>query len=137
MGAPAGSVLLGNKEFIKKARRIRKVFGGGMRQAGFIAAAGVYALNNNIERLKDDHCRAKEIGNVLKSVSYVKDVLPVETNIIILNLNDNLKPENFVQQLAKHNIKVTGFGKQAIRFVTHLDFDDVMLEKVEKVLKGM
>ena len=134
LGAPSGSVLLGSKEFIKKARRVRKVFGGGMRQAGFYAAAGIYALDNNIERLKEDHHRVKQIVEILQTTSYVKDVLPVETNIVIFNLNDNLKPGEFIEKLAKQNIKVSGFGKQAIRIVTHLDFDDVMLEKVKSVL---
>ena len=135
LGAPVGSVLLGDAEFIRKARRVRKVFGGGMRQAGYLAAAGIYALDNNITRLKDDHKRAKQLANTMKSLSYIDNVLPVDTNIIIFNLNDKLKPEDFVKKLATHDIKATGFGKQAIRFVTHLDFTDEMLEKTERVLK--
>ena len=83
LGCPVGSVLLGKKDFIKKARRIRKVFGGGMRQAGFLAAAGIYALKNNIERLKQDHDHAKQIGDAIAKTSMVKSVFPVETNIII------------------------------------------------------
>ena len=137
LGAPVGSVLLGDSEFIRKARRVRKVFGGGMRQAGYLAAAGIYALDNNITRLKDDHKRAKQLADTMKSLSFIDNVLPVDTNIIIFNLNDKLKPEDFVKKLASHEIKATGFGKQAIRFVTHLDFTDEMLEKTERVLKGM
>ena len=137
LGAPVGSVLLGDAEFIRKARRVRKVFGGGMRQAGYLAAAGIYALDNNITRLKDDHKRAKQLADTMKSLSFIDNVLPVDTNIIIFNLNDKLKPEDFVKKLASHEIKATGFGKQAIRFVTHLDFTDEMLEKTERVLKGM
>jgi threonine aldolase len=137
LGTPAGSVLVGNKALISKARRVRKVFGGGMRQAGFLAAAGIYALDNHVERLKEDHARAKEIGKVLSSVSYVKDVLPVETNIIIFNLNDNISSETFVKKMNDEGIRIVGFGKQAIRFVTHLDFTDDMLEKVVKVLKAV
>jgi threonine aldolase len=137
LGAPVGSVLLGKKEFIKKARRIRKVFGGGMRQAGFLAAAGIYALDNNINRLKEDHARAKKLAATMSTLSYVDNILPVDTNIIIFNLNDKLKPEEFVAQLASHNIRAVGFGKQAIRFVTHLDFTDEMLEKTEKILKSL
>ena len=137
LGAPVGSVLLGDAEFIRKARRVRKVFGGGMRQAGYLAAAGIYALDNNITRLKDDHKRAKQLAETMKSLSFIDNVLPVDTNIIIFNLNDKLKPEDFVKKLASHDIKATGFGKQAIRFVTHLDFTDEMLEKTEQVLKGM
>jgi threonine aldolase len=137
LGAPIGSVIIGDKEFIRKARRVRKVFGGGMRQAGYLAAAGIYALDNNINRLKDDHKRAKQLASTMNHLSYIDNVLPVDTNIIIFNLNDKLKPEDFVKKLASHNIKATGFGKQAIRFVTHLDFNDEMLEKTEAVLKSI
>jgi len=134
LGAPVGSLLLGDKELIKKARRIRKVFGGGMRQAGFLAAAGIYALDNHINRLKDDHKRAKYLGEVLSKLNYIESVLPVDTNIIIFNLNDKLNPETFVKKLAENDIKAVCFGKQAIRFVTHLDFTDEMLEKTENIL---
>ena len=137
LGAPVGSVLLGDKEFIAKARRVRKVFGGGMRQAGYLAAAGIYALDNNIVRLKDDHKRAKALAEVMRNLPFIENVLPVDTNIIIFNLNDNLKPEDFVKKLATHNIKATGFGKQAIRFVTHLDFTDEMLDKTIEVLNKL
>jgi len=137
LGAPVGSLLIGDKEFIKKARRIRKVFGGGMRQAGYLAAAGIYALDNNISRLKEDHTRAKHLSEVLSKMNYVDSILPVDTNIIIFNLNKNLSPEVFVQKLAEQHIKIVGFGKQAIRFVTHLDFTDEMLERTEAVLKSL
>lgn len=137
LGAPVGSLLLGDKELIRNARRVRKVFGGGMRQAGYLAAAGIYALDNNIERLKKDHARAKQLGATISKLPFIDSVLPVDTNIIIFNLNDKLKPEDFVQKLAANNIKAVGFGKQAIRFVTHLDFTDEMLEKTEMVLKTM
>ncbi len=137
LGAPVGSVLLGNNEFIRKARRVRKVFGGGMRQAGYLAAAGIYALDNNINRLKDDHKRAKQLANTMLKLSFIESVLPVDTNIIIFNLNTKIKPEDFVLKLASQNIKAVGFGKQAIRFVTHLDFTDDMLTKVEATLVQM
>jgi threonine aldolase len=138
LGAPAGSLLLGDKEFIKKSRRIRKVFGGGMRQAGFIAAAGLFALKNNVERLKDDHARAKIIENELKELSYVESVLPVYTNIIIFNLKkDKYTGEAFEKKLSEKNIKVASFGKQTIRFVTHLDFTDDMLHETIKALKDL
>ncbi len=135
LGAPAGSVLAGPKEFIRQARRVRKVFGGGMRQAGYIAAAGIYALDNHVERLKDDHRRAKIIGETMKELSFVENVLPVDTNIIIFNLNAKVSSEKFVQELAKNGIRAVGFGKQAIRFVTHLDFTEEMLEKTVSVLR--
>lgn len=137
LGAPVGSLLLGEKEFIRKARRVRKVFGGGMRQAGYLAAAGIYALENNINRLREDHQRAKQLAKTMSNLSYIDNVLPVDTNIIIFNLNEKLNPEAFVKKLADNNIKAVGFGKQAIRFVTHLDFTDEMLEKTEKVLKNI
>lgn len=136
LGAPSGSVLLGNKDFIKKARRIRKVFGGGMRQAGYLAAAGIYALNNNTTRLKEDHRRAKTIGDFLKSLPFIESVMPVDTNIVIFRLNDKMQSDDLLKQLLKHNIKALNFGKQSIRFVTHLDFNDEMLEKLLKALQS-
>lgn len=135
LGAPVGSLLLSNNENIKKARRIRKVLGGGMRQAGFLAAAGIYALKNNINRLKEDHRRAKIIGNFLKEMNYVENILPVETNIVVVKLKKNFNPQDFLNFLSKNNIKAVHFGGQNIRFVTHLDFDDLMLEKLLETLK--
>jgi len=138
LGAPVGSLLLGNKDFIKKARRIRKVFGGGMRQAGFLAAAGLFALENNVSRLKEDHAKAKLIETELKKMSYVESVLPVYTNIIIFNLKkDKYTGEQFEKTLASKNIKLAAFGKQTIRFVTHLDFTDEMLKTVIEELKAL
>ena len=134
LGCPVGSVLVGDKDFIKKARRVRKVFGGGMRQAGFLAAAANYALDNNIRRLKDDHRRAKKIADVLKSSSFVESLLPVETNIIIFSLKE-MSSEEFLKKLSDKGVKGIGFGKKMIRFVTHLDFDDAMLEKTLNALK--
>lgn len=135
LGAPVGSLLLGTKEMIRNARRVRKVFGGGMRQAGYLAAAGIYALDNHVNRLKEDHARAKVLGETISKLSFVENVLPVDTNIIIFNLNGKLKPEELVQKLAEDNIRATGFGRQAVRFVTHLDFNDEMLEKTITALK--
>ena len=135
LGAPIGSLLLGSKSFIKKARRVRKVFGGGMRQAGYLAAAGIFALDNNINRLTQDHLRAKEIGMVLSKLSYVESVMPVDTNIVIFNLTDKYTAVSFEEALKPFNIKLAAFGKQTIRFVTHLDFTDDMLTKVIDVLK--
>jgi len=137
LGAPVGSVLLGSKEFIVKARRVRKVFGGGMRQAGYLAAAGIYALDNHVERLTEDHARAKELGDVLKSLPFIESVLPVDTNIIIFTLSDKMKSEDLVARLKSKDIISTGFGKQTIRFVTHLDFTDEMLEKTIIELKSL
>lgn len=137
LGAPVGSLLLGTKELVKKARRIRKVFGGGMRQAGFLAAAGIYALDHNIQRLKEDHRRAKQIGTELKSLSYVESVLPVDSNIVIFNLTDKYSAASFDEALKPYGIRSSAFGKQTVRFVTHLDFTEDMLMKTVEVLRKL
>ncbi len=134
LGAPVGSLLLGNKNFIAKARRIRKVFGGGMRQAGILAAAGIYALENNITRLAEDHENAQNIEAVLRNTSYVKTILPVETNIVIFELTQGIEANVFVQKLKENEILCTGFGGQSIRMVTHLDFSTTMCKRVCNVL---
>jgi threonine aldolase len=134
LGAPVGSVLLGTEGFINEARRTRKVFGGAMRQAGFMAAAGLYALENHIDRLKDDHQRAKVIADVLTKQSYIEEVFPAETNIIIFKLNKTFADKDFVKMLKEKNIHCTIFGPQIIRMVTHLDFTDEMLEIVSSAL---
>lgn len=135
LGAPVGSLLLGSKDFIKKARRIRKVFGGGMRQAGFLAAAGIYALDNHVIRLKEDHQRARQIGETLKALPFVEQILPVDTNIVIFTLNNQMPSEKFENILSENNIRSSAFGKQTVRFVTHLDFTDDMLDNLIRVLK--
>ena len=106
LGCPVGSLLMGKKDFIKKARRIRKVFGGGMRQAGFMAAAGIYALQNNIEQLEEDHDHARQIADAIAKKDFVKLVLPVETNIIIFELEDGLPAPDLVNKLKEQNILV-------------------------------
>jgi threonine aldolase len=135
LGAPIGSLLASTKENIKLARRVRKVMGGGMRQAGFIAAAGLYALENNIGRLKEDHQRARELAKTISTLGYVKELLPVDTNIIVFTLHDNQDPGKFLSNLSENNIKAVPFGKNTIRFVTHLDIDDSMIEQTVSVLK--
>ena len=137
LGGPVGSLLLGKKDFIKNALKTRKALGGGMRQAGFLAAAGIYALDNNIKLLKDDHKRAKEIGRVLETLSYIDEIYPVETNILIFKLNSKMKDSDFINKLRERDIKATIFDPQIIRFVTHLDFTDSMLEEVIGVLKNL
>jgi len=137
LGAPVGSLLLGTKTAIKKARRIRKIFGGGMRQAGFTAAAGIYALQNNIKRLKEDHKRAKQLGNTLQELSYVKKVLPVYTNILVFEVIDELDYMKIINKLEEKNIKTAPFGHQQIRLVTHLNFTDDMLNEAISILKSL
>lgn len=135
LGAPVGSLLIGNTNFIKQARRIRKVFGGGMRQAGYIAAAGIYALENNVSRLAEDHKKAKIIGETLQSCHFVKEVLPIQTNIVVFKLIDEIKDVDFLERLREKNIQAIGFGPQTIRMVTHLDFTDSMLDELIQELK--
>jgi len=134
LGAPVGSLLLSSNEGIKKARKIRKSFGGGMRQAGYIAAAGIYALENNVSRLSEDHKRAKAIGEALINCSYAESIMPVETNIVIFKLRKDITTDHFIAKLEEHNIKASPFSKEDIRFVTHLDFTDDMLEETINVL---
>jgi threonine aldolase len=135
LGAPVGSVLASSATNITAAKRVRKGFGGGMRQSGFLAAAGIYALDNHIARLKDDHRRATEIGKVLSGLSYVESMLPVETNIVVFKLADATPISSFLKYLDSHDIKAVPFGKQVVRLVTHLDFTDEMLEKLLEKLK--
>ena len=134
LGAPVGSVLVGSHELIQKARRVRKVFGGGMRQAGFLAAAGIYALDHHVDRLTEDHRRARQLAEILAAQGYVEEVLPVETNIIIFSLRQRT-PDAFVEALKSYGVLAIPFGKRQVRMVTHLDFDDAQLESVIAVLK--
>jgi threonine aldolase len=124
LGAPVGSLLLGTKEFITKARRVRKVFGGGMRQAGILAAAGIFALDNHIGRLKNDHHNAKMLEVCLLNLPWVKATLSVETNIVVVLLNDSAKREEIIYHLNTKNIKCMAFGIGMIRFVTHLNISE-------------
>lgn len=124
LGAPVGSVLLGTKEQIREARRVRKVFGGGMRQAGYLAAACIHALDNHVNRLAEDHQRAQSIGELLNELSFIKDVYPVETNIVIGSVVEEKSEKWLLDELEKQGIRAVGFGKGLVRFVTHLDFTD-------------
>ena len=129
LGCPVGSLLLGKKDFIKKARRIRKVFGGGMRQAGFIAAAGIYALQNNIERLAEDHVHAKQIAEAIAAKEFVQLVLPVETNIIIFELKESITAPELVAKLKEHSILGYAISPNRVRLVAHLDINKEMVVK--------
>ncbi len=136
LGAPVGSLLLGSHAHIKAARRIRKVFGGGMRQAGFLAAAGIYALDHHVDRLVEDHRLAKQMGELVATPSYVEEVLPADTNIVVFKLANGLDPKIFVAHLATHNILAVHFGGQLIRFVAHLDVDERVLEPLQIAMKA-
>jgi threonine aldolase len=135
LGAPVGSILLGSKAHIAKALRIRKLLGGAMRQIGFLAAAAIYALDHHVERLADDHLKAKEIGRVLESASYVTKVEPIETNIIIFYVDKNIGSDHFIQKMKSKNILLTPMGEGRIRIVTHLDYTDEMHGVLLKELK--
>lgn len=135
LGAPVGSILAGGHALIKKARRVRKYFGGGMRQAGYLAAACIYALDNHIDRLADDHERAKQLGHILGSLSYVDEVLPVDTNIVIFKLTTEITPDACIKKFAENGLLAVPFGEDEVRLVTHLDFDDDMLSVAENILR--
>ena len=135
LGAPVGSVLIGNSDFIRRARRVRKVLGGGMRQAGYLAAAASFALDNNISRLKDDNNRAKELGKFLSGLYYVTEVKPVASNIVIFSIDKRQSVGEFLGKLREKGLWAFGFGPQTVRFVTHMEFDDAKLEKACKILK--
>lgn len=136
LGAPVGSMLLSSKENIEKARATRNKFGGGMRQAGYLAAAGIYALNHNIQRLKEDHKRAKKIGEGLSGLSFIDELFPVDTNIVIFRLPEKIKTKDFLIKLSAKNIRAVPFGNHTLRMVTHLDFTDDMLQELIKVLRS-
>lgn len=136
LGAPVGSVLVGSKDFIQQARRLRKVMGGGMRQAGYLAAACIYALDHQVERLREDNERARRIGEVLQGLSYVESVRPVQSNILIFDLKEGLTAAAFLAQLKAKGINAAAFGPQTVRFVTHLDFTEAMMDEVLLILRG-
>ncbi|WP_188361741.1 threonine aldolase family protein [Flavobacterium orientale] len=137
MGTPIGSVLLMSQEHYNKVMRIRKVLGGGMRQVGFVAAAAIYALENNIERLAEDHRRAKELGVMLQRLPWIQGVEPVETNIVIFSVQPTIADLDVIEKLKQKNIAISSLGKGKLRMVTHLDYKEVMhtyvLETLEKI----
>lgn len=137
LGAPVGSVLIGNKERIQKALRIRKLLGGAMRQAGYMAAAGIYALDNHIERLAIDHNHAKIIGKALQKCSFVEEVEPIETNIIIFYLNNHIEEADFITKLESKNILLSTMGEGKLRMVSHLDISKEMINNVVQVLENL
>jgi threonine aldolase len=135
LGCPVGSVLVGSEAEIHKALRIRKVFGGGMRQAGFLAAAATYALDHQVDRLAEDHNKAKELGEVLQKLSYIKKVEPIETNIIIFEIDEaKMNGEAFVQKLKEQNVHIIGMGQGKLRIVTHLDYTNEMHHDFMEIL---
>ncbi|MNQ84228.1 L-allo-threonine aldolase [compost metagenome] len=135
LGAPIGSILLGSKADIRRALRIRKILGGGMRQVGYLAAAGLYALAHNIERLAEDHRRAKEIAAVLSTKSWIAAIEPVETNILIFSLAEGYSDQLLIEKLKQKNILISALGHNKLRIVTHLDYKEVMHTYVIETLQ--
>src|SRR5690606_37882790 len=135
LGCPSGSVLIGDEALMQHAIRIRKILGGGMRQVGYLAAAGLYALDNHIDRLAEDHDKAKEISQILSGLSFIKNVELVETNIIIFELMQKTDEAKFLRLLEENNIRLSGMGQGKLRIVTHLDYTDGMHDRFLSVLK--
>jgi len=135
LGAPVGSVLIGSQSFIAEARRVRKVMGGGMRQAGYLAAAGIYALDHHVERLLEDHMHARQLAAALAEMPWVEHIRPVQTNIVIFDLKAPLTPLVFLDYLSQNGVKASAFGPQTIRFVTHLDVTAEMVKRAIELLE--
>jgi threonine aldolase len=137
LGTPVGSLLLGKADFIQKARRVRKVFGGGMRQAGYLAAAGIYALENNFTRLEEDHHHAKQIAEALIKKDFVGKMMPVETNIIIFELSERFTAKSFETELAGLGILTIAISPAQVRMVTHLDITNEMVKNLVSIVKAL
>jgi threonine aldolase len=135
LGAPVGSLLLGSQKFIAEARRVRKAFGGGMRQVGYLAAAGMYALEHHIDRLAEDHQKALQLATALAKLEWVVSIRPVETNIVIFDLAHDLQAKSVLDFLARHEVRASAFGPQTIRLVTHLDVSTAMVDKAIAVFE--
>lgn len=134
LGCPIGSVLIGNNDLMQGAIRVRKILGGGMRQVGFAAAAGLYALDNHFERLAEDHKKAKEIGEVLSKNISIEKVEPIETNILIFELKSHVNETDFLNRLSEKGIQIIGMGSNKLRMVTHLNYSDAMHERLLQIL---
>jgi threonine aldolase len=137
LGTPVGSLLLGKHEYIKKARRVRKVFGGGMRQAGYLAAAGIYALENNIARLADDHAHAHKIAAALSKKDFIGKIMPVETNIVIFEVMGSYKAQELCDRLKLDDILCLAISPTQVRMVTHLDVTPEMVSKLVSVIDSL
>lgn len=129
LGCPMGSILIGDRSYIEKGRRVRKIFGGGMRQAGYMAAAGIYALEHNIERLSDDHAHAKSIAKQLRVKDFIADIFPVETNIVIFEVSGKYSPATLVAALKEKDILCSVISPVHVRMVTHLGVSDAMIDQ--------
>lgn len=137
LGAPVGSLLLGTRKHMEKGLRVRKLFGGAMRQSGYLAAAGIYALDNHIDRLAIDHTRAKIIGAALQNCELIKSVEPIETNIVIFKVIDSINEQDFISRMNDASILLISMGHGKLRMVTHLDFTEEMLESVVLTIENI
>ena len=137
LGAPVGSLILGDKEFIREAKRVRKKFGGGMRQAGFLAAAGIYALDHNIQRLEEDHHHAQLLKEALLATDWVAKVDPVETNIVIFYLNNPEKEKEVINKLAEAGVNISGMGRGKLRMVTYYDIKPEHIKNATNIIKQL
>ncbi|HVF96763.1 MAG TPA: GntG family PLP-dependent aldolase [Flavisolibacter sp.] len=137
LGCPVGSLIIGTKDLIRKSRRVRKAFGGGMRQAGYLAAAGIYALKNNIERLATDHEHAKRLGEALQKKDFVSELMPVETNIVIFSVKDRFTSDSLVSRLKEDKIYGYAISPTQVRLVTHFDLSQQMIQKTIDVIQAL
>ncbi len=137
LGCPIGSILIGTSDLIKRARRIRKVFGGGMRQAGYMAATGIYALEHHVKRLELDHLHAKQIAEVLLRKDFVKSIMPVETNLIIFELEHSFTARSFVEEMGKKEILALPISASQVRIVTHLGINEEMVRRTMAILEQL
>jgi len=137
LGAPVGSVLIGSHSFITKARRWRKVFGGGMRQAGYLAAAGIYAMDHHVDRLTDDHKNAKILSDVLLTKDFVTSILAVETNIVIATIGGKYSASQLVAILKEKGILAIAMTPTQVRFVFHLDITENDLASTIDIINAL
>ncbi|NMH28857.1 threonine aldolase family protein [Flavobacterium silvaticum] len=137
LGAPVGSLLVSDAATIERALRIRKILGGGMRQAGYLAAGGIYALQHHVGRLAEDHRRAKELAQILAQLPFIRKVEPVETNILIFEIDSRIGEQAFIEKLKQKNIHISGLGQGKLRIVTHLDYREVMHSYVVEALQKL
>lgn len=135
MGAPVGSLVVGRRDFIQQARRVRKVLGGGMRQAGYLASACIYALQHHLPLLRQDHLHAKQVAEVLKEKSWMGELQPVETNILIFSLQGSSTPQDFIQYMKQFGVQCMAISKHQVRMVFHLDVTTPMVDKVCEIIR--
>lgn len=136
LGAPMGTVLVGKAQVIQRAMRVRKVLGGGMRQVGYMAAAGLYAIQHQLDRLAEDHAKAQDLAETLEGLNYVRAVEPTQTNIVIFYLKPEVDQQRFLKYLEDNNVRISAMGQGKWRMVTHLDYTEMQHKRMRIVLNG-